>query len=213
MFQILQAPYLPSQANLLDRMFRLRKRVFVDQLQWSVSAINGRERDCYDDCQPVYILWTDDLTGELLGSTRLMPTTGPTLMYDVFRDTFPHGAALEAPGIWEATRTCVDAEALARCQPDLSACEAFGRLCLAIVECGLQHGIHTVVSNYEPHMMRIYRKAGLIVDELGRADGYGRRPVCCGAFAITTDVAGTVRAQLGVSETLITLPAMDKMAA
>ncbi len=40
----------------------------------------------------------------LYGGMRLMLTTGPTLLYDVFRATFPQAANLVAPGIWEGTR-------------------------------------------------------------------------------------------------------------
>jgi len=172
MFRILQAPYRPADADLLDQMYRLRKRVFIDQLGWSLQHCSaGLERDRYDGMDAVYIVWTDERTGTLLGSTRLMPTTGPTLLYDVFSKTFPDAACLAAPGIWEATRTCVDCEAIAALRPDIAASDAFATMCLAIIECGRAHGIHTIVSNYEPHMKRVYRRAGLQLDEIGRSDG------------------------------------------
>jgi acyl homoserine lactone synthase len=214
MFRILQAPYRSADADLLDQMYRLRKRVFIDQLGWSLQHCSaGLERDRYDGMDPVYIVWTDERTGTLLGSTRLMPTTGPTLLYDVFSKTFPDAACLAAPGIWEATRTCVDCEAIAALRPDIAASDAFATMCLAIIECGRAHGIHTIVSNYEPHMKRVYRRAGLQLDEVGRADGYGRLPVCCGIFDISPPVEAAVRAKLGLPAPLFAPIAPERVAA
>ncbi len=74
-------------------MYRLRKQVFVDDLGWSVEVRNGQEKDHYDDFGPAYLVWMNPTTRALYGSMRLMPTTGPTLLYDVFKDTFPAAAS------------------------------------------------------------------------------------------------------------------------
>ena len=129
-----------------------------------------------------------------------MPTTGPTLLHDVFGRTFPDAAALAAPGIWEGTRMCLDEQALRNDYPDLSAGRAFSLLLVGLCEFALSHDIHTLISNYEPHFKRIYTRAGARVHELGRADGFGRFPVCCGAFEVSSDVLSNMRARLGLSE-------------
>ncbi len=95
-------------ANLLDKMFRQRARFFHDRLNWEVQVTDGKERDRYDDEGPVYIIYTDDLLGEVKGSLRLLPTTGPTLAADVFSDTLPDAVHLSAPTIWECSRFCLD---------------------------------------------------------------------------------------------------------
>jgi acyl homoserine lactone synthase len=179
-------------------MFRLRKHVFADQLNWDVPVVGDEERDFYDGLSPVYLVWCDDAGKKLYGSLRLMPTTGPTLLHDVFRRTFPTDVDLSAPGIWEGTRMCVDEAAIKSDFPDIDAGRAFCLLLLALCECAMAHGIHTMISNYEPHLKRIYKRAGAEVDELGRADGYGKYPVCCGAFEVSQDVLLKMRAALGV---------------
>ena len=133
-----------------------------------------------------------------------MPTTGPTLLYDVFRATFPQAANLVAPGIWEGTRMCIDEEAIADDFPEVDAGRAFSMLLLALCECALDHGIHTMISNYEPHLKRVYKRAGAEVEELGRADGYGKYPVCCGAFEVSEHVLTRMRASLGIDTPLYT---------
>jgi acyl homoserine lactone synthase len=137
---------------------------------------------------------------------RLMPTTGPTLLYDVFRRTFPVAAELSAPGIWEGTRMCVHDVNLKADHPEIEPGRAFGLMLLALCECSMAHGIHTMVSNYEPHLKRIYQRAGAKVDELGRADGFGKRPVCCGSFEVSTVIHQQMRSAMGVDMPLYRKP-------
>lgn len=186
--------------DVLLQMFRTRKRVFFDTLKWDVGIEGDKEVDAYDDLNPVYLVWCDRERSRHYGSIRLMPTTGPTLLHNVFGRTFPDAAALTAPGIWEGTRMCLDEQALSDDYPDMPAGRAFSLLLVALCEFALSHSIHTLISNYEPHFKRIYARAGARVHELGRADGFGRSPVCCGAFEVSSDVLSVMRARLGLSE-------------
>lgn len=202
MYLLIQAHQYHRHAHLLDQSFRLRKKVFADRLEWEVSVSGDHERDSYDRFNPAYLIWCDADRSRLYGSVRLMPTTGPTLLYDVFRNTFPNACDLIAPGIWEGTRMCIDEDAIAQDFSDLRPDRAFCLLLLALCEVALEKGIHTLISNYEPHMRRVYQKAGAEFDELGRADGYGRFPVCCGAFEVSSRVRAQMQLKLQVGAPL-----------
>ncbi|CAN7522452.1 acyl-homoserine-lactone synthase [Rhizobium sp. LjRoot254] len=198
MFITIQSHEYSKHAWLTDQMYRLRKRVFADQLNWDVPVVGEYERDGYDAMRPVYLVWCDDSKQKLYGSLRLMPTTGPTLLHDVFRRTFPADVDLMAPGIWEGTRMCVDEAAIQADFPEIDAGRAFCLLLLALCECAMAHGIHTMISNYEPQLKRIYKRAGAEVDELGRSDGFGKYPVCCGAFEVSDEVLVRMRTALKI---------------
>ncbi len=206
MFITVQADEYHRYAELLVEMFRLRKRVFLDELGWDVAAVNDEERDVYDNMGPVYLLWCSNDCRTLYASMRLMPTTGPTLLYDVFRNTFPRDIELSAPGTWEATRCCVDKETIARDFPHIDLVRAFCLLSLAGAECAQSHGISSVVANYEPHMARVYSRAGLQIEEIGRADGYGKLPVCCGHFPISREIVERCRSVLQLTRPLTQKP-------
>lgn len=199
MIVAIQAHNSQHYSAIMRQMFETRKKVFFDTLQWEVSVEGNEERDRYDDMDPVYLVWCDRERTRHYGSMRLMPTTGPTLLHDVFGTTFPDAAALSAPGIWEGTRMCMDEEMLAQDFPHIPARHAFCLLLVALCEFCLDHGIHTMISNYEPHLARLYRRAGARLHELGRADGFGRLPVCCGAFEVSQDVLQAMRAALGLT--------------
>lgn len=201
MYLLVQAYQYGRYSSLLDQSFRLRKKIFHDTLGWRVDIDGEYERDPYDDLGPAYLMWCNDDATRLYGMLRLLPTTGPTLLHDVFGRTCPD-ADLMAPGIWEGTRMCIDVEAVRQDFPDLGPSRAFCLLLLALCECAMAHGIDTLVCNFEPQMARIYRRAGLPVDEVGRADGYGRFPVCCGVFDVSTNTYIQMRNTLGVSHAL-----------
>jgi acyl homoserine lactone synthase len=204
MFITIQAHEYSKYNVIMQKMFELRKKVFSDQLGWNVPVIGDIERDYYDELKPVYLFWCSEDAKTLYGMMRLMPTTGPTLLYDVFRKTFPAQISLSGPGVWEGTRMCIDENAIKSDYPNMDASYGFSLLLLALCECGLENGVHTMVSNYEPHLKRIYRRTGVEVQELGRADGYGRLPVCCGVFEVSERVLAGMRVRLDVRRPLYT---------
>lgn len=210
MYLLVQAHEYKKHAHLLDQSFRLRKKVFADRLGWAVSASDQFEKDRYDSLNPAYLIWSDESRIQLYGSVRLMSTTGPTLLYDVFRETFPRAYDLVAPSIWEGTRMCVDEEAIERDFPHMRPDRAFCLLLLALCEVAIDNGIDTLISNYEPHMRRIYERAGAELDELGRADGFGRFPVCCGAFEVSPRVLTQMRLKMMIAEPLYRRPTFSK---
>ena len=108
---------------------------------------------------------------------------------------------------------CLDEQTLSEDFPNLETGKAFGMLLLALCECGLSHGIETLVSNYEPHLARVYRRAGLAVEEVGRAHGYGRSPVCCGIFEVSEEVRTRIQQALGVGAPLYAGYRLHKKAA
>jgi acyl homoserine lactone synthase len=203
MFFVLEDHNKNDYPLLYQRMFKLRKEIFADQLGWDVKLSDLGEVDVYDDCNPAYLVWSNTEKTILYGCLRLLPTTGPTLLYDVFRDTFPNNVSLTAPGIWEGTRLCIDEKALANDHPDMGAKRAFCLMLLGLCEVALQFNIHTLISNYEPASKRLYNMSGAELVELGRADQYGRRPVCAGSFEVSKKVLQNMRIRLGVSHALL----------
>ena len=84
MIQLIEAADRPAFESQLAQMYRERKRVFVDRLGWEVPVVAGEfEIDQFDTDRAVYVLALDP-GGAQLGSARLLPSTGPTLLSEVF---------------------------------------------------------------------------------------------------------------------------------
>ncbi len=180
--------------DLLEQMFRARARVFRDKMKWNVDVTNGMERDRYDDEGPLYLLYTDDDARVVRASLRLLPTTGPTLLAEVFSDTLPDAVFLSAPSIWECTRFCIDADNLIN---ELREEMVFASCALieGLGTVALRAGITTVLGNFAPSMLRVYRRIGCEVDVLGCTRRYGS-PVYLGSFPVTEEHLERVRARL-----------------
>ena len=112
MIVVVKSHNAERHSNLLEQMFNLRAQIFHEHLGWDVNVTDGKERDKYDDEGPVYIIYTDHHGRKVKGSLRLLPTTGPTLLADLFSDTIPDAVKLSAPTIWECTRFCPDGDVL-----------------------------------------------------------------------------------------------------
>src|ERR1700749_366626 len=98
-----------SRASLfpleMDAMFRNRAITFSERLGWDVTVKNGYERDEFDDANPLYLVSVDPDTEEYWGSLRLLPTTGPNMLRDVFPQLLV-GDYIESATIWECSRIC-----------------------------------------------------------------------------------------------------------
>jgi N-acyl-L-homoserine lactone synthetase len=181
-------------SNLVDKMHRLRARIFHDRLGWDVRVVDGKERDKYDDEGPVYIIYADDEAREVKGSMRLLPTTGPTLLADCFADTLPDAALLSAPTIWEATRFCIDDRLLDRGSPD-GLFFASSVMIAALGDVAVRAGIESIVANFDASALRLYRRVGCEIDILGCTLRYGL-PVYLGLFPVSESLLRNLKRRL-----------------
>ncbi len=83
MIQLITPQYYSDFTNDLAEMHRLRYRVFKLRLNWNVVVSGDMEIDEYDVLRPVYLL--DRATdGGIQGCVRLLPSTGPTMLREIF---------------------------------------------------------------------------------------------------------------------------------
>ncbi len=104
MEQIVLAQHRDGSLNhqTTTAMYRLRHDVFHDRLGWDVVSDNGLEHDEFDELDPVYVLAKRDL--EVRGCSRLLPTTGPYMLKDVFPQLLHGKTAPQRHDVWELSR-------------------------------------------------------------------------------------------------------------
>lgn len=116
-------------------MFEARKRVFVDLLGWDLPVLAGRyEVDQFDDAHARYLILTDR-DHRHLASARLLPTTRPHILGDLFAELC-EGAPPQGPNIYEITRFCLERSASAQRRRD-----ARNQLVSALADYALANGI------------------------------------------------------------------------
>jgi N-acyl-L-homoserine lactone synthetase len=166
MITILTSADRQTRPQLFDQMFRGRALVFHDRLGWDVNVLDGWETDRYDDEEPVYLVSTDTV-GNMLGSLRLLPTTGDTMLQNEFRNFFDEPVDIRSPTAWECTRFCVHPQSEVA---DLeywraAASELLIELCSLALNSGMEH----IIGVYERPMARIYRRIGWEPELLARS--------------------------------------------
>ncbi|MFC3714503.1 acyl-homoserine-lactone synthase [Sphingoaurantiacus capsulatus] len=122
---------------LVEAMHVDRKRIFVDWLKWDVPVVEDRfEMDQFDTEDAVYLVIADPETGKHMGSVRLLPSTVPHLLSDVFPELV-EGEVPRADDVWEITRMCTTPD-IARSWTQV---QVWRQLAVALVEFGLMAGI------------------------------------------------------------------------
>lgn len=124
-----------AEGAVLRAMFEARKRVFVDLLKWEVPVLGGAwELDQFDDSEATYVVLSDGQNAHL-ASARLLKTTRPHILGDLYPE-LADGGAPRGADVYEITRFCLERS--------LRAAErrrARDRLVSALAAHALRHGI------------------------------------------------------------------------
>ena len=96
-----------NAASLSDRMFqalgKYRRDVFIEKLGWELPLTNELELDQFDRKDTIYVMVRDE-SREVIGCARLLSTTRPYLLGEVFPNLLN---GLEPPcstEVWELSR-------------------------------------------------------------------------------------------------------------
>lgn len=188
MLRYLRGHALGQHPTLARTMFQDRAAQFHERLNWEVAVdATGAERDQYDALDPLYVIWQGP-DGRHLGSLRLLPTTGRTMLAEHFL-SLTNGVDFESPYIWETTRFCV--------APDAPAHVSAG-LMLGAMEAGLWHGLSHTVGVFDARMVRVYRMLGWSPAVLG-TEGAGRGAISAGLWAFEAELRPKLAKRAGVS--------------
>lgn len=188
MIRIVEGCDRALQAALIDQMHSMRARVFSDRLGWEVEVKDGREVDRFDAEDPLYLLSIDEHTGQLQGCVRLLPTTGPNMLRDVF-PVLLDGETVQSSLIWESSRFAINPD-LSRTRDDAHhvISKTTIELLCGIVEVCQYAGIAYVVSVYDARMARIFKAVNCPATVLGTPMRIGKVMTYAGMFEITDEM-------------------------
>jgi acyl homoserine lactone synthase len=194
---------------LFDQMFRQRAFTFKERLGWNVTVKDGWETDCFDELDPLYVMSVTTDRTQLLGSARLLPTSGPHMMSEIFGAHFAPDVTLRTPLIWEITRFCTDEDAKTTSTPS-GLSFATLELLAGICELGMANGISHVTAVFDPLMGRIYRRAGLRTTVLGRSNTLGAGTVYAGLWELNQATHKALRNAGGLAASVISTKRADR---
>ena len=92
-------------ADALEEYFRIRHQIYVEERRWTqLAKPDGREIDQFDTPTTIYLVAFEG--SRVVGSHRLVPTSEPTLMSDLFPGLALRGL-VRKPDAYELSRVFV----------------------------------------------------------------------------------------------------------
>ncbi len=183
----------PLSVELGSALARYRYHVFVEQLGWDLPVEDERfERDQFDRSDTVYVIARDE-AGSICGCARLLPTTRPYLLKELFPFLLAeHMQAPEEDGVWELSRFTANMGGDA----EHGGLEWAIRPMLAmVVRRALQLGVRRLIGVTFLSMERLFRRIDVHAHRAGPAHRIDNRMV----VACWIDIDAQTLAALGIS--------------
>lgn len=89
--------------GLYSEVAHYRHRVFVEQLGWQLQTLGNSELDQFDREDTIYVISRGEC-GDITGCARLLPTTRPYLLGDVFPQLLNGMPVPHSSDVWELSR-------------------------------------------------------------------------------------------------------------
>ena len=154
-----------------------RYRVFVEMLGWELQCDPGFEADQFDRDDTVYVV-AHDAAAEIIGLGRLLPTTMPYLLGEVFPELLNQQTPPCSPEVWELSRfAAVDFNATETSASGQFSSEIAVELLRQSIATARNHGAKELITVSPLGIERLLRRAGFKAHRAGPPMMYGRHAV------------------------------------
>ncbi|AJX34422.1 acyl-homoserine-lactone synthase [Burkholderia oklahomensis] len=142
-----------------------RYDVFVRRLGWTIAAHardDHAEWDEFDGPSTIHVVALDDAR-RVCGYARLLPTTGPYLLRDVFPHLLGSAPAPQSPTVWEMSRFAASRRRRRATERQPLGMDFFP----SVLAVAASLGATRVVGVTSLSIERLYRRAGFALQRLG----------------------------------------------
>jgi acyl homoserine lactone synthase len=199
--------------KVTDAMFRSRAETFSERLGWEVVVRDGYERDRFDDENPLYLVSVNPRSGEYHGSLRLLPTTGPNMLRDVFPALLKDDETVESATIWECSRICVATKEGQQNRKRRGVSNVLAELLVGIGDVARLAGLTQIVAVFDARMFRILEAADCKPEILGTPRRIGGTMSYAGLFDMNEAFQRAVRDGLGIEGPVLVTETQEPVAA
>lgn len=176
---------------------RLRHHIFVARQQWDVPTFGGLEYDQFDTPAATYLLWLDD-DGQARGVARLIPTTRPYMIQQLWPDLLDHPPPRH-PTVWEATRFGCD-----HALPAAQRRRVIAELICACQEFAVAHGIRSYLGVMPLAIFqRVIAQHGCPVSLGAQCRTMGKHRIAAAYISASVSVLKAVRRYAGLTQPVL----------
>lgn len=156
--------------ELENAMAEYRHKIFIERLGWPLPVENGQERDQFDHPDTMYVVARDDEEA-ICGCARLLPTTEPYLLSEIFPHLMGGAPVPNSREVWELSRF---AAASTDCNAPVDAAANTRRVLAAAVKIAMEQGAKRLITVSPLGIERLLHRMGVHAHRAGppmRADG------------------------------------------
>ena len=192
-----------DQSELMEQVWRFRHEQFVEKLRWdSLRQEDGREIDQFDHDEAIHLPLLHD--ERIVGYSRLLPTTRPHLLSDVYPEIMGGAAWPRGERVYEWTR-CIG---LPKPVSNYGA-QATNLVSVGVVEFCLHAGIESLIVETHPKLAYRLMELGWDVAPLHPPVEFEGRPFGAIIARPTAQTLWITREAFGVYRPVLALtPAM-----
>jgi len=192
MLTILEGTASELRAVTEAELAAYRYEVFVQSLGWKLPCDPGIERDQFDRNDTVYVV-AKESDGSIGGCARLLPTTKPYLLAEVFPQLLGQTPPPSDTSVWELSRFSTQSRSgvpFGRDEMRRRFCTLFA----AVVEAATERGATRLITFTALGVERILRSIGMHAHRLGPPQLVDSEPV----LAMWIELDDQTRASLGL---------------
>lgn len=142
-----------------------RHKIFIERLGWQLPVQGGLERDQFDHADTIYVVARSD-EGNICGCARLLPTTHPYLLGEVFPQLMNGAPPPCAHDVWELSRFAV-ADLKADTTGSEQQAKASRELLAAVVSVVMQRGVQRLITVSPLGVERLLQRMGVHAHRAG----------------------------------------------
>ncbi|AIY41827.1 Autoinducer synthesis protein SolI [Collimonas arenae] len=158
------ASELPN--DLFSKVCSYRHKVFVETLGWNLDTKEGIELDQFDHAGTIYVVALDE-DCEVIGCGRLLPTSQPYLLGEVFPQLLKGATPPCTPDIWELSRfAAMDFNKKSDTVLDQVSSSIAVKLLQAAIACAARLGAKRLVTVSPIGMERWLRRGGFVTQRM-----------------------------------------------
>jgi acyl-homoserine lactone synthase len=171
MIHVITSQNAGDHDDLMEQVWRFRHRQFVERLGWTeLRSEHGREFDRFDTDDAIHLALVK--AGAVVGYTRLLRTSGPHLLANIYPEIMQGHSWPRADDIYEWTRCICDEQA-----GSIGGVQASHMLITGILEFCLLAGIRGMIVETHPKLVTWMRETGYEVQALNATQVINGVPV------------------------------------
>lgn len=181
--------------EIFEKMYRQRYEIYVQRRKWKdLRPVGGLEKDQYDKDSAIYLMALDN-DDDILACLRLLPTTEPHILGDLFPHLAQTGGVPRDGKILELTRLYVAPFKASKAVRDW----LIGVLCAGMIEYCQANKITQITSVIDTFILRMVLSMGCAVRPLGLPQAYPEGNAVAVAVDMTLANLEAIRRSRGVS--------------